>query len=77
LANAGGVIVSYFEWVQGNQAYWWSERDVEDRLAERMHTAWIAVTEHARAHDLTLRAAATALAVQRVAEAHQVRGLYP
>ena len=77
LANAGGVLVSYFEWVQANQAYWWSARDVEQRLADRMRTAWRAVLEHASAHHLSLRAAATALAVQRVAQAHQIRGLYP
>ncbi len=40
LANAGGVIVSYFEWVQANQAYWWSEDEVEARLADRMARAW-------------------------------------
>jgi glutamate dehydrogenase (NAD(P)+) len=77
LANAGGVIVSYFEWVHANQAYWWTEDQVEARLAERMIGAWHNVLEYATAHRLTLRAAATSLAVQRVAEAHTQRGLYP
>ncbi|MEA9984860.1 Glu/Leu/Phe/Val dehydrogenase [Subtercola sp. RTI3] len=77
LANAGGVIVSYFEWVQANQSYRWQARDVEARLEERMLAAWAAVNEHARAHELTLRAAATRLAVARVTEAHRLRGLYP
>lgn len=77
LANAGGVIVSYFEWVQANQAYWWSEAEVEARLAERMRRAWHDVRTHAAAHGLTLRTAATCLAVERVAQAHQTRGLYP
>lgn len=77
LANAGGVVVSYFEWVQANQAYWWSVREVEDRLAERMQLAWDRVSDHARQHGLTLRSAATALAVRTVAEAHRSRGLYP
>jgi glutamate dehydrogenase (NAD(P)+) len=77
LANAGGVIVSYFEWVQANQAYWWSEAEVENRLATRMRLAWDSVVAHAAKHDLTLRTAATCLAVQRVAEAHLIRGLYP
>lgn len=77
LANAGGVIVSYFEWVQANQAYWWTEDQVEARLAERMIGAWHDVLDYATAHRLTLRAAATSLAVQRVAEAHTKRGLYP
>jgi len=77
LANAGGVVVSYFEWVQANQAYWWNEHDVEDRLAERMTSAWTDVTEAARRRGLSLRAAAMCLAVERVADAHILRGLYP
>jgi len=77
LANAGGVVVSYFEWVQANQAFWWSAEEVEARLATRMDLAWRAVTEHARRLGLPLRAAATALAVERVAQAHLLRGLYP
>lgn len=77
LANAGGVIVSYFEWVQAHQAYQWSEREVNDRLEERLTTAWHDVIEYASAHSLTYRAAATALAVRRVTEAHRQRGLYP
>ncbi len=77
LANAGGVVVSYFEWVQANQAYWWSEAEVEERLATRMRLAWDAVVDHATEHDLPLRTAATCLAVERVAQAHQLRGLYP
>jgi glutamate dehydrogenase (NAD(P)+) len=77
LANAGGVIVSYFEWVQANQAYWWSEAQVESRLADRMLAAWDAVTSHARRLEVSLRTAATCLAVERVARAHQLRGLYP
>jgi glutamate dehydrogenase (NAD(P)+) len=77
LANAGGVIVSYFEWVQANQAYWWSEREVEDRLRDRLTIAWDAVADYAARDNLSLRAAATSLAVGRVAEAHRLRGLYP
>jgi glutamate dehydrogenase (NAD(P)+) len=77
LANAGGVIVSYFEWVQANQSYRWEARDIEARLEERMLSAWASVNEHAHTHDLTLRAAATRLAVTRVTEAHRLRGLYP
>ncbi len=77
LANAGGVVVSYFEWVQANQAYQWSERDVNDRLEERMTRAWHDVVGYAGAHGLSYRQAATALAVRRVTEAHQLRGLYP
>jgi len=77
LANAGGVIVSYFEWVQANQAYWWSAAEVEARLADRMLSAWEHVTRHAAQRGLPLRTAATCLAVERVAQAHQIRGLYP
>lgn len=77
LANAGGVIVSYFEWVQANQAYWWTEDQVNQRLAERMTAAWHDVRQFADTHDTTLRSAATRLAVQRVAHAHTQRGLYP
>ncbi len=77
LANAGGVLVSYFEWVQGNQAYWWNADEVEHKLEERMLGAWQQVVEYAAARDLSLRAAATVLAVERVAEAHLLRGLYP
>jgi glutamate dehydrogenase (NAD(P)+) len=77
LANAGGVVVSYFEWVQANQAYWWTEREVNERLAERMLSAWDNVQRYARDRGLTLRTAATTIAVERVAQAHRLRGLYP
>lgn len=77
LANAGGVIVSYFEWVQANQSYWWSEAEVESRLAERMSVAWNEVYRFATQRQLSLREAATTLAVERVAQAHLRRGLYP
>ena len=77
LANAGGVVVSYFEWVQANQAYWWSLTEVEQRLEERMHLALDRVSEFAREHDCSLREAATTLAVRTVASAHWARGLYP
>ena len=77
LANAGGVIVSYFEWVQANQAYWWTQAEVEERLRTRMAAAWRDVLETSEQYSLTLRQAATVLAVRRVAEAHLRRGLYP
>ena len=70
-------IVSYFEWVQANQAYWWSADEVEARLADRMTAAWQRVSEHASQLELPLRTAATCLAVERVAQAHRLRGLYP
>ena len=77
LANAGGVVVSYFEWVQANQAFWCSERDVEERLAVRMTMAWERTTAFAAEGGLPLRTAATPLAVKSVADAHRQRGLYP
>jgi glutamate dehydrogenase (NAD(P)+) len=77
LANAGGVVVSYFEWAQAHQAYRWNEDQVRSRLEQRMQAAWEAVRAHACRHQLTLRQAATVLAVQRVTEAHRLRGLYP
>jgi glutamate dehydrogenase (NAD(P)+) len=77
LANAGGVIVSYFEWVQANQAYWWSSRDVDIRLEERMLTAWNGVLATADHLEVSLRTAATVTAVERVAQAHVQRGLFP
>lgn len=77
LANAGGVVVSYFEWVQGNQAFWWTEDEVNNRLRQRMDLAWQEVSSFAAGHRLPLRTAATTLAVERVARAHQLRGLYP
>lgn len=77
LANTGGVIVFYFEWVQANQAYWWHAHEVEDRRQQRMLSAWDHVLSFANRHTLTLRTAATTLAVERVAEAHRLRGLYP
>ena len=77
LANAGGVVVSYFEWVQANQAYWWSIDEVDRRLRDRMGAAWLRVREHADSHELSMRSAATSLAVKTVADAHRARGLYP
>ena len=77
LANAGGVIVSYFEWVQANQSYWWTEQEVNERLRTRMDKAWNEVSDFSKDHGLSLRTAATTMAVKRVAEAHVARGLYP
>ncbi len=77
LANAGGVVVSYFEWVQAQQAYWWTEAQIEERLAQRMQLAYTAVADLARREDVSLRDAALLLSVQRVATAHRTRGLYP
>jgi len=77
LANAGGVVVSYLEWVQNLQAHSWSATDVDLRLRDLMDGAYSAVSELARDRDLTLRRAAHAIGVGRVAEAVRARGLYP
>jgi glutamate dehydrogenase (NAD(P)+) len=77
LANAGGVVVSYFEWVQANQAYWWTEQEIAEKLARRMASAYASVSALARRDGLSLREAALIIGVQRTAEAHQIRGLYP
>lgn len=77
LANAGGVVVSYFEWAQGRQTYRWSLATVEERLRERMETAWNDVISHSHRHGTTLRQSAMTIAVSRVYDAHLNRGLYP
>jgi glutamate dehydrogenase (NAD(P)+) len=77
LANAGGVVVSYFEWVQANQTYWWTEQEIADKLEHRMTSAYADVSALARRESISLRDAALVIGVKRVAEAHQIRGLYP
>ena len=77
LANAGGVTVSYFEWVQDLQAYFWAEDEVNHRLRQIMERAFLDVYGLSKTKGYTMRQAATVLAVSRVAEAHRVRGLYP
>jgi glutamate dehydrogenase (NAD(P)+) len=77
LANAGGVTVSYFEWVQGLQSFFWEERDVNARLEHIMVSAFDQVYSLAQERGITLRLAAYLLAVRRVADANSIRGIYP
>ena len=76
LANAGGVVVSYFEWVQDRYGYFWKEKEVRARLEEMMVTALSAVADAADLQQVDLRMAAYIVAVGRVAEAKKLRGLY-
>jgi glutamate dehydrogenase (NAD(P)+) len=77
LANAGGVVVSYFEWVQGLQEYFWKEAEVNARLNEIVTRAFDETWATYESRATTMRMAAYGVAVQRVAEATVTRGLYP
>ncbi len=77
LANAGGVTVSYFEWVQDLQSFFWDEDEINKRLELVMDASFNAVNERAQAHKIPLRLAANILAIERVAEATRLRGIYP
>ena len=77
LANAGGVVVSYFEWVQSAQKLAWREKDVNQRLKEIMQRSFQEVIETGKEHGVDMRTAAYILAVQRVSEALVLRGIFP
>jgi glutamate dehydrogenase (NAD(P)+) len=77
LANAGGVTASYFEWAQSRQGYAWDEELVAERLRTRMETAFTSVWAKSSQLNVSLRRAAFALALERVAAAIEARGLFP
>jgi glutamate dehydrogenase (NAD(P)+) len=76
LANAGGVTVSYFEWVQDRGGYFWSEQLVNDRLREIMTRSFRDVLTLSQQHKVNMRTAAYMLAISRVATVHKLRGIY-
>jgi glutamate dehydrogenase (NAD(P)+) len=77
LANAGGVTVSYYEWVQDLYSYFWTEGEINERLQRAMRTAFREVYETAERYKTEMRTAAYILAIERVAEATRVRGIFP
>ena len=77
LANAGGVVTSYFEWVQDLQNFFWEESEVNQRLSKIMRKAYAAVDQTMRKHKTDMRTAAMVIGVKRVADATVMRGIYP
>ncbi len=77
LCNAGGVVVSYFEWVQDLQSFFWSEGEVVDKLFRILETAFMQTFNLSRKQKISMRLAALSLGIKRVAEAKKQRGLFP
>lgn len=77
LCNAGGVIVSYFEWVQDLQSFFWGETEITDRLYRILETAFMQVVNTSRRQKISMRLAALSLGIKRVQEAKRIRGLFP
>ena len=77
LANAGGVIVSYFEWVQDKQQYFWDEDEIKANLSKIIRDSFNEVYDKANYKNISMREAALSIAAERVYKAHKFRGLYP
>ncbi|WP_456319245.1 Glu/Leu/Phe/Val family dehydrogenase [Deinococcus antarcticus] len=77
LANAGGVTVSYFEWVQDFSSFFWTEEEINNRLDRIMREAFLSLWDVKERHDVTLRTAVYIVSCTRVLEARALRGLYP
>ena len=77
LCNAGGVVVSYFEWVQDLQSFFWGETEVVDKLFRILENAWTQILNSSRKEKIPMRLAAMSVGVKRVQEAKRMRGLFP
>jgi glutamate dehydrogenase (NAD(P)+) len=77
LCNAGGVVVSYFEWVQDLQSFFWTESEVTDKLFRILEGAFTQTLNFSRKHKVSMRLAALSLGIRRVQEAKRIRGLFP
>jgi glutamate dehydrogenase (NAD(P)+) len=77
LCNSGGVIVSYFEWVQDLQQLFWTEKEVNDKLYRLLEMAFVQVTRRADAEKISNRTAAMAIGVEKVRDGKRLRGLFP
>ena len=77
LANSGGVVVSYYEWLQNKRSERWELEEVEDRLAKRMKRTYLAVSEYAASKKCDWRMAAMGIALDRIGRAYAERGIFP